>query len=183
MKKSAIFIIAVIAIIAMSCEKIEDITVGFETAIKADMPVVSQKTGTDEYSFVGGGIFTLSSDQEIKKYMDNIQDLIALDGSLIQFNGAKGGNKILQMTLKYGIQTNVNEEPSLITAFGFFGQLGEKNGTIDYLNDSWSPNVVKALSKNKDEVFVIKIEGKANYDVNVPVKLNVPVKVSTTPLQ
>lgn len=171
------------SILSVSCDKIEDVTVGFETAIKADMPVVSQKTGADEFSFVGGGVFTLSSDQEIRKYMDNIQDLVPLNGSLIQFNGAKEGNKILNMTLKYGIQTNANEEPSMVTAFGFFGQLGEKNGTIDYQDDSWSPNLIKAMYENKDKVFVIKLEGKSNYNINAPVKLDVPVKVNTTPLQ
>ena len=71
----------------------------------------------------------------------------------------------------------------MISAFNFFGQLGESNGTIDYQNDSWSPNLIKAFSENKDKVFVIKIEGKANYNVSLPVKLDVPVKVNTTPLQ
>lgn len=175
--------IVVISVITLSCEKIEDITVGFETALKADMPVVSQKIGTDEYGFISGGVFTLSSDQEIGKYMDDIKDLIALNGSLIQFNGAKSGNKILTMTMKYGIQTNSNEDPTMISVFNFFGQLGEKNGKIDYQSDAWSPVLIKAMSENIDKVFVITLEGKANFDVNVPVKLNVPVKVNTTPLQ
>jgi hypothetical protein len=183
MKKAAFFMIVVISFITLSCEKIEDISVGFETAIKTDMPVVSQKIGSEEYGFIGGGVFTLSSDQEISKHMDNIQELIALNGSLIKFNGANPGNKILNMTMKYGIKTNSNEEPAMIPVFSFIGQLGEKNGTIDYLSDAWAPVLIKAMSKNLDKVFVISLEGKANYNVNLPVKLNVPIKVNTTPLQ
>ena len=89
MKKLAFFIIVMISLSISSCDKVEDVTVGFETAIKANMPVVSVKTGAEEYTFTGGGLFSLSSDQEIRKHLENLQSLAPLDGSLIQFSGAK----------------------------------------------------------------------------------------------
>lgn len=45
-----------------------------------------------------------------------------------------------------------------------------------------SPILMSALEENKDKVFAIKIEGTANYNVNVPVQIKVPVKVNASPL-
>lgn len=174
----------VVSVLSVSCEKFEDVTVGIETNFEANMPVVSQKAGsTDLYNFIGGGSCRLSDNSDIRKHMTNLESIEALNGSLIQFNQAKEGGKITKMVLKYGIQENSGEEPKLISVFSFMGQLSEENGKIDYQNDSWAPNLMKAFSANKDKVFVIKIEGTATYNVNAPVKIDVPVKVNTKPLQ
>lgn len=184
MKKIAFLLMVVISVMSVSCEKFEDVTVGIETNFEANMPVVSQKAGsTDLYNFIGGGSCRLSDNSDIRKHMTNLESIEALNGSLIQFNQAKEGGKITKMVLKYGIQENSGEEPKLISVFSFMGQLSEENGKIDYQNDSWAPNLMKAFSANKDKVFVIKIEGTATYNVNAPVKIDVPVKVNTKPLQ
>jgi hypothetical protein len=188
MKKLTFLIVVVISVLSFSCEKLEDLTVGIVTTLEADMPVISQKSDsidpeTEVYSFVGGGIFTLTDNQEIEKYFDNIDNIEALAGSLIQFNGVSEGNKILTLKMKYGIQATPDSQPAIHQVFSFSGQLMAKDGVIKYLNDSWSKIIVSAMEANKDKIFAIQIEGTANYNINVPVKIEVPVKLNTKPLQ
>lgn len=146
MKKLTFVIAVMVSVLFVSCEDLQEITeVGIETLIEADMPVASIKAtsiGTesdkveeDIYGFVGGGMFSLSDNEDIEGYIDNIRDIIALEGSLIQFNGAVEGNKILTIHLKYGIMTDSSTEPSMRSVFSFSGQLSAKNGSIKYLND------------------------------------------------
>jgi hypothetical protein len=192
--KNYIYLSAIIVMVFfVSCDDLKDsIEVGVRTNIEADFPVISQnitaieqKSGSaqnDVYGFVGGGAFSLSDIPELQKYMDNLRSITAEDGSIIRFNGAAEGNKILTLKLKYGIMVNQGEEPPMNTVFNYSGELAASGGVIEYLSDLWAPILIGALDANKDKVFALMIEGTANYDVNSTVKIKVPVKVNASPL-
>jgi len=182
MKKLTFVIMVVVFGLFISCDQLDEITeVGLNTILKADMPVISLKSN-EVYNFTGGGTFALTDNQDIEKYLDNIRDIIANEGSLIKFNNAQEGNKIMTLHMKYGVITDPGKEPQMKSVFSFSGQLNAKDGVIKYLNDSWSPILLKGLVADKDKVFAIKIEGTANYNVNSPIRIEVPVKVSASPL-
>ena len=182
MKKLTFVIIVVISALFVSCDQLEEITeVGLNTILRADMPVISLKSN-EVYNFTSGGTFALTDNQDIEEYIDNIRDIIANDGSLIQFNNAQEGNKIMTLHMKYGVISDPGKEPQMKSIFSFSGHLQAKDGAIKYLNDSWSHILIKGLVADKDKVFAIKLEGTANYNVNVPIKLEVPVRIDATPL-
>lgn len=193
MKKYIYLTIIAVTVFFVSCNDIKDaIEVGIRTEIEADFPVISQKimainlkstvVANDVYGFIGGGTFSLSDIAELQKYMDNINSIVAEEGSVIRFSGAVEGDKVLSLKLRYGIQITPGEQPEMNTALNYSGELIAKDGVIEYLNDSWSPILIGALDANKDKVFALIIEGTANYDVNSTVKIKIPVKVSASPL-
>lgn len=177
----------------VSCDNLKEaIDVGFTTEIKTEIPVTSQNALTidlksvemanDVYSFIGSGNFSLTEITELKNYIDNIRSIVAEDGSVVSFPGAVDGNKVLTLTLKYGIQITSGEEPEMITAFDYSGELLANKGVIEYFDNNWAPILIDALDANRDKVFILKIEGTANYNVNASVKIMVPVKVTASPL-
>lgn len=193
MKNSIYLSAIVVMVIFVSCDDLkEKIEVSFKTNIEAEFPTTTQKTMTTDlksvqvangtYRFIGGGTFSLSDIAELKKYKDNLRSIVAENGSVIRFAGAVEGNKILTLTIKYGVQITPAVEPAMNTALDYSGELLASDGTIVYLNDSWSPILTGALDANKDKVFAIKIEGTANYLLNSSVKITIPVKVSASPL-
>jgi len=107
---------------------------------------------------------------------------VAEDGSVIRFSGAVEGNKVLTLTLKYGILNTPEEKPAMNAVFNYSGELIAKGGVIEYLSDAWSPILIGAFDANKEKVFAMIIEGTANYNVNSTVKIKVPVKVNAKPL-
>jgi len=184
--------IAIMAIF-ISCDEIKDaIEVGIRTEIEVDLPVISQKimainlkseeVANDVYGFTGGGTFSLTDIAELQKYMDNLNSIVAEDGSVIRFSGAVEGNKVLTLTLKYGILNTPEEKPAMNAVFNYSGELIAKDGVIEYLSDAWSPILIGAFNANKEKVFAMIIEGTANYNVNSTVKIKVPVKVNAKPL-
>lgn len=192
--KNYIYLLAVVVMMFfVSCDNLKDaIDVGFKTEIKAKIPVTSQKALTidlksveianDVYSFIGSGNFSLTEITELKNYINNIRSIVAEDGSVVSFPGAVDGNKVLTLALKYGIQITSGEEPEMITTFDYSGELLANNGVIEYFDNNWAPILIDALDANRDKVFVLKIEGTANYNVNTSVKIKVPLKVTASPL-
>jgi len=192
--KNYIYLSAIIVMIFfVSCDNLKEaIDVGFTTEIKAEIPVTSQNVlaidlksvelANDVYSFVGSGNFSLTEIAELKNYIDNIRSIVAEYGSVVSFPGVVDGNKVLTLTLKYGIQINSGEEPAMIVLFSYSGELLANNGVIEYFDDNWAPILIVALDANRDKTFALKIEGTANYNVNTTVKFKVPVKVTASPL-
>ena len=190
--KKYIFITAILAtLFLVSCDDLKDtVEVGIRTNIEADIPVISQKIVASDtnsennlYGFLGGGVFSIADVPELKKYINNISSIEAEQGSIVRFSGASDGNKVLTLKLKFGIQTTPGEEPAMTTAFDFSGELVAQNGVIEFLDDTWAPILISTLNSNMDKVFVLVVEGTANYNVNSTVKVKVPVKVSSKPLQ
>ena len=190
--KKYIFITAILAtLFLVSCDDLKDtVEVGIRTNIEADIPVISQKIVASDtnsennlYGFLGGGVFSIADVPELKKYINNISSIEAEQGSIVRFSGASDGNKVLTLKLKFGIQTTPGEEPATTTAFDFSGELVAQNGVIEFLDDTWAPILINTLDANMDKVFVLVVEGTANYNVNSTVKVKVQVKVSTKPLQ
>lgn len=190
--KKYIFITAILAtLFLVSCDDLKDtVEVGIRTNIEADIPVISQKIVASDtnsennlYGFLGGGVFSIADVPELKKYINNITGITAEKGSIVRFNGASDGNKVLSLRLRFGIQTTPGEEPAMTTAFDFSGELVAQNGVIEFLDDTWAPVLISTLDSNMDKVFVLIVEGTANYNVNSTVKVKVPVKVSSKPLQ
>ncbi len=193
MKKYVCLLAIVVVMLFTSCDKLkETIEITFKTNIETEFPVNSQKLmaiqvksaqiGTDMYGFMGGGTFTLDDVEELRKYAENLNSIIAEKGSVIALKGTVEGDKIVALKMKYGILINPSVQPPMNELIGFTGELPSVNGVIEYKNDSWSPVLVGALDANRDKVFVIYIEGIANYKVNSTVKIKAPVKISASPL-
>ncbi len=182
MKKNIFPLILVFSIFLVSCNKIKEITeVDIKIDINADVPVVSQKIADDLYGFVGAGAFTLADIPELEKYMDNLRNIAAEDGSSIRFIDAQSGNKILSLKMRYGIQMEEGTIPELEVAIDHLGEIPASEGVIEYQDDTWSPKLINALNANKDKALVLSIEGVANYNLNSLVKVKIPVTISATP--
>ncbi len=182
MNKNIFPLIFVISIFLISCEKIKEITeVDIKTNIQADIPVVSQKVADDVYGFVGAGAFTLDDIPELEKYMDNLRNIVAEDGSSIRFTGAVSGDKILSLKLRFGIQMDAGTIPELEVAIDHLGEIPASEGVIEYKDDTWTPKLINAINNNKDKALVLSIDGTANYSLNSIVKVKIPVTISATP--
>lgn len=192
--KNYIYLLAIVVMVFMvSCDELkEKIEVGFRTNIEAEIPIKTQNAITvdiksvqvtdDVYSFIGGGGFSLTDIPELKKYSNNLRSIVAEEGSFVKFTGAADGNKILSLKLKFGMQITPGTEPPMITAFNYTGELLANAGEISFLSDAWAPLLIGALEANRDKVFIISVEGTSNYSINSIVKVNIPVKVTASPL-
>jgi len=182
MKTQILFIALFFSVLFVSCEKLKDATaVDIETELNANFPVSMQnemainvksaEIANDVYAFSGNGTFSLADNNDIKKYIDDIRDIVASEGGVVTFLNAVDGNKILTCKLLFGVETTSGTDPSMTTA-----------GQIEYYSDSWANVFINALEANKDKTFRLKIEGTANYDINTTVRVKIPVLVKASPL-
>ncbi len=182
MKKNIFLFVFLVSILSVSCDKIKEITeVDIKIDIQADIPVISQKVADGVYGFVGAGAFTLADIPELEKYMDNLRNIVAEDGSSIRFTGAVSGDKILSLKLRFGIQMDEGTIPELEVAIDHQDEIPANEGVIEYKDDTWTPKLINALNANKDKTLVLSIEGVANYSLNSIVKVKIPVTISATP--
>ncbi|HDR51207.1 MAG TPA: hypothetical protein ENN90_06235 [Mariniphaga anaerophila] len=193
MKTQILFIALFFSALLFSCEKIKDATaVDIETELNASFPISAQnemainlksaEMANDVYAFNGSGTFSLADNNDIKKYIGNIRDIIANEGGVVTFLGAVDGNKILTCKLLFGAETTSGTDPAMTTAFTLPQEILADAGKIEYFSDSWTSIFINALEANKDKTFRLKIEGTANYDINTTVRVKVPVTVKASPL-
>lgn len=193
MKTKLFLLIAMVAFLTYSCEKIKDATaVDIETELNASFPVSAQnemaidlksaEIAGDLYAFAGSGTFSLADNNDIKKYIGNIRDIIADEGGVVTFLGAMDGNKILACKLLFGVETTSGTDPAMTTAFTLPQEILADAGKIEYFSDAWTSVFINALEANKDKTFRLKIEGTANYDISTTVRIKVPVIVKASPL-
>lgn len=193
MKTKLFLLIALVAFLSYSCEKIKDATaVDIETELSANLPVSAQEEmainlksaeiAGDVYTFTGSGTFSLADNNDIKKYLGNIRDIVANEGGVVTFIGAVDGNKILTCKLLFGVETTSGSDPAMTTAFTLPQEILADAGQIEYFSDTWTNVFINALEANKDKTFRLKIEGTANYDISTTVRIKVPVIVKASPL-
>jgi hypothetical protein len=193
MKTKLFLLFAMVAFLTYSCEKIKDATaVDIETELSANFPVSAQEEmainlksaeiAGDVYTFAGNGTFSLADNNDIKKYLGNIRDIVANEGGVVTFLGAVDGNKILTCKLLFGVETTSGADPAMTTAFTLPQEILAEAGKIEYFSDTWTNVFINALEANKDKTFRLKIEGTANYDISTTVRVKVPVIVKASPL-
>jgi hypothetical protein len=193
MKTQILFIALFFSVLFVSCEKLKDATaVDIETELNANFPVSMQnemainvksaEIANDVYAFSGNGTFSLADNNDIKKYIDDIRDIVASEGGVVTFLNAVDGNKILTCKLLFGVETTSGTDPSMTTAFTLPQEILASSGQIEYYSDSWANVFINALEANKDKTFRLKIEGTANYDINTTVRVKIPVLVKASPL-
>lgn len=192
MKNYATLLIVVLAILFSSCEQIKDATaIDIDSELNANIPVSvveptaivvkSTKLEEDVFAFGGSSTFSLADNESLVKYIDNIREIKAKEGTVLTFLNAVSGNKIMSLTLKYGFQSG-DSDPSLIEGFSLSSEILENEGLIELYSDAWVSLLMNKLEANKDKVLHFQISGTANYDIKTTVKLKIPMIVSATPL-
>lgn len=190
--KNYFFLMAVLAMLLASCEQIKDATaIDIETELNTNIPVSvveptaivvkSTKLEGDVFAFGGSKTLSLADNNSLAKYIDNIREIKASEGSVLSFLGAVAGNEIMTLTLHYGFTTG-DEDPALTEAFSIPAALLENEGLIEFYSDAWAPVLMDKLEKNKDKTIHFKLTGTANYDIETTVKVKIPIIVSATPL-
>ena len=169
-------------IVFTSCEKIKDATaIDIDTELTADIPVSSenevaiqiksQKLRDDIYEYGGSTTFSLADNPDLEDYLGNIRSMTAAEGGVLTFLGATEGNKIL--TCQFQVDERLFEIPEALLA---------NNGVIEYFIGSWAGTIIRMIEANPEAVYVLQINGTANYDIETTVRLKLPVTVGASPL-
>jgi len=191
-KKDAILVLSVLLILFSACEKIKDATaVDIETELKADIPVSASNTAAiavksarldaDVYTFGGSSTFSLSDNNDLSEYINNIREIKAREGTVLSFLGAVSGNKIMSLRLRYGFQSG-DSAPVLSEGFSLTSEILENGGVIEYYGDAFTALLLQKLMQNKNKTLHFELSGTANYDIETTVKLKIPMIVSASPL-
>lgn len=182
MKKIVLFFVLLNVIFFTSCEKIKDATaIDIDTELTADIPVSSENTiaiqlkseklQNDVYGFGGSTTFSLADNPDLNEYLGNIRNMTAAEGGVLTFLGATDGNEIL--TCQFDFDNKDFNIPQVLLA---------NNGVIEYMIGSWAGTIVNMIEANPAAVYVLQINGTANYDVDTTVRLKLPVTVGASPL-
>lgn len=187
MKNLSFLTMGVVFLLFASCDKIKEATtVEIETDLKVDVPIIttgtanatkSAEAGINAYTFGGSKTFSLTENDDIETYINNIDDIIADGLASIQITGVPVGGTINTCVLKYGVSPTAGT-----TAFTLSTPINAVNGTITITDVAWVNTLLGILKQNKTAVYKIDISGTASFDVNHVVKINIPVLIKANPL-
>ncbi len=177
------FYLLLIAVFAfsVSCEKLKEATsVDIETDLEVDIPLtntaksgVITKSGNADvtaFAYSGSATFSLSDNEDIKKYVNKIDDIIANGVSKIQVTGVPAGGKITACKLMIGLDPNADA-----TVFNLTKEFTATNGVIEITENALINQFITLLKQNKSAKFKFVVTGEASYDVQTVFKIKVPV--------
>lgn len=194
MKNYIFLLIGLVAIFSMSCEKIKDATaIDIDTELKADIPVSTQNTvaivlkseqiGAETFNYSGTESFSLSSNPDLEKYINNIRSIKSNGPALLKITNLLAGNEITTLEVKYGIKTPGGAEPTMNSLFTIPAPMLATNGLAQYSSSAWLSIFTTILESNKDKEFKLEVIGTANFEVEKTINLIMPIIVAASPLK
>jgi hypothetical protein len=170
-----------------SCDKIKDATtVEIETDLEVEIPIVTTGTssatksadaGINAFLYAGTAPFSLTENEDLSDYINNIDDIIADGVASIQINGVPAGGSINACLFKYGISPTAGT-----TAFNLATPVTANNGVISITDVAWINSLLNTLKQNMKASYKFDVSGNASFDVNHVIKIKVPVIIKANPL-
>lgn len=188
MKNYHLFSLGAFFLLFASCDKIKDATtVEIETDLQVEIPIATTGTSSattksaeaniNAYQYGGTATFSLTDNEDISDYIDNIDDIIADGVASIQINGVPAGGSLNACLMKYGLAPTAGT-----TAFNLTTPLTSSNGTITVSDVAWINSLINTLKQNKKASYKFDVSGNASFDVNHVIKIKVPVIIKANPL-
>jgi hypothetical protein len=183
MKKIKLLSLGFALFLLASCEKIKDATtVEIDTDLKVEIPITgtassmvtkSADGGNAVYAYTGNATFSLADNQDLKKYISNIDDIIANGVATIQITSVPAGGAINSCLLKYGLAPTAGT-----TALNLTTPITATNGVISITDVAWINGVISVLKQNKSASYKFEANGNASFSVNHKIVITIPVTVT-----
>jgi hypothetical protein len=188
MKKSIFKLAFFVAILSVSCEKIKEATqIDIKTNLEIEVPVATiTKSGLitksadveiTAFVFGGNGTFSMTNNDDISDYINNIDDIMVNGVSKVQIINVPAGGSISACKLMYGINPDTGT-----TGFNVLGELTATNGIIEITDVAWINQLITLIKQNKQATFKFVVSGNASYDIQSSVKIKIPVIIVANPL-
>jgi hypothetical protein len=166
-----------------SCDKIKEATsVDIDTELKVEVPITgtatamvtkSADTGNAVYAYAGNATFSLADNQDLKKYISNIDNIVLRGVATVQITSVPAGGVINACLLKYGVAPTAGT-----TALNLTTPITATNGVISITDVAWVNSVISVLNQNKSATYKFDASGNASFTVAHKLIITIPVTVT-----
>lgn len=185
MKNLYLLTIGVVFLLFASCDKIKEATtVEIDTDLTVDIPIttttgsgLTKSGGAAVYAYAGNATFSLANNEDIKKYISNIDNIIANGVAVVTIKNVPAGGTVNSCLVKYGLAPTAG-----ITALNLTSPMTASGGVITITDVAWVNNVINALKQNVSGSYKFDISGSADFSVNSTFSIKIPVTVEASPL-